>query len=700
MTNDATAPQIALVSPQGSRFRTGQPIAFAASATDDVGVATIAYRLDARGGAALNRGRRVYARQCRPGPGSALVTVSRRTRRGTARHFRSRSKIIPPSDRHDGTGSGECLAGRPWTARPTGWCRVGCGNGAVEALSRVVDHEPHHPGTGATAASAQPVRSRRQVEAAGGDTLSSWPSTRRATSAQRPRCRPRAGDADLDCRRRRRAVTLDRSQTSQRCGVGHFSDGPHRPITAGLSFVSSAPTIASATAQRPRASRPEWHGLNHREQQRRGSHVGRRAGVGRLHDITGITASPNPLRSSGSAATRGSPSRPSFRRHDRAVHGPRQFATGDPNVAIVDSTGLVSLDRRRLDADHGGRDRASADLGAGGCRSGAAVRTARDAKRCAFTALGESQTLTSGSATPTARSVPAPFAVTYSVARRRRVATVSPPGTSSRPARATTSIVVQSLSFTVSVSVSVSLPTTLPPPEIASLGRPIAGDGDTVAILGRHFAGTPAQNFVTINGKRAEVVGASYERVIAIVPPGATSGAVQVRVGGQSSNVVDVAVYPRRAETILASLPFDVPAGGSESVGLGSATFFLQPGDDVVVSADPNTIVGSRWSGLVGPTFNGTLVVTIDGVEHVFPSSPQPINLNGLMPSITAPTQVTVAHASTRGAEPCRAGASRSSRVRRPPECSLASASRLEMRSRRKRSCGSDPRPLTDRNSP
>ena len=92
---------------------------------------------------------------------------------------------------------------------------------------------------------------------------------------------------------------------------------------------------------------------------------------------------------------------------------------------------------------------------------------------------------------------------------------------------------------------------TQPPPVITGLGRPIVADGDTLVVLGQHFAGTPAQNFATINGQRATVIGAANERLILQVPQGATTGPVVVRVAGQTSNAVTVDVYARLGRTRL-----------------------------------------------------------------------------------------------------------------------------------------------------
>ena len=137
------------------------------------------------------------------------------------------------------------------------------------------------------------------------------------------------------------------------------------------------------------------------------------------------------------------------------------------------------------------------------------------------------------------------------------VATVTSTGSVMATGEGSTSIVVQSLSFSVSVLGDVTVPTTLPAPVITALGRPVAGEGDTLAILGRNFSGVPAQNFVTIGGLPAEAIGASFDRVIARVPVGATTGLVQVRVGGQDSNPMELSVYARRAKAVLSGAPFD-----------------------------------------------------------------------------------------------------------------------------------------------
>ena len=118
---------------------------------------------------------------------------------------------------------------------------------------------------------------------------------------------------------------------------------------------------------------------------------------------------------------------------------------------------------------------------------------------------------------------------------------------------------------------------------------------------------------------------------------------VQVRVGGQDSNPIELSVYARRAKAVLSGAPFDAaPAASGQIADLGSATFHLHPGDDVLLTGDPNTINAATWTSLIGPAFTGTLIVTVNGVEHTFNSSSQPIDLGSVLPAVSAPTLVTI----------------------------------------------------------
>ena len=63
-----------------------------------------------------------------------------------------------------------------------------------------------------------------------------------------------------------------------------------------------------------------------------------------------------------------------------------------------------------------------------------------------------------------------------------------------------------------------------------------------------------------------------------------------------------------------------------------------------MVSADPNTIGVQGWAGLFGPTFQGVLVLDINGTEHRFVSSPsEVVDITSLMPTDPGPQRVHIA---------------------------------------------------------
>jgi ELWxxDGT repeat protein len=75
----------------------------------------------------------------------------------------------------------------------------------------------------------------------------------------------------------------------------------------------------------------------------------------------------------------------------------------------------------------------------------------------------------------------------------------------------------------------------VPAPVISSFTPASGAVGTTVTILGTNFSTTPAENVVKFNSTTATVVGATATALGAIVPPGATSGAITVSVAGQTA---------------------------------------------------------------------------------------------------------------------------------------------------------------------
>lgn len=643
VTGDTTPPVITLISPQSSTFRPGVPIPFVASAADAGGVASISYRLDTELSPRATGASGFVLDTTGLATGAHLVTVIAVDTSGNVA-----SLPVPFT----------LEAGAPDTTPPTaantalitlgpvtnGIVSITGAAGAVEAAAKVIIVN----GTtqaGALAMATATGAFATQIEAQGGDVLSfvvvdgagnHSPAAAMTVTVQATLTSIAVSPT---------TVTLNRSRTSQPLVVtGTFSDGSTRVLTSGLTFSSTAPTIAGATTgglvlPGQNGSATITVGVT-----TPGVPSVPVAVTVDFASITGITAAPNPLTLNGLG--RGDRIAVSALFSDSSTGpftGTVKFATANANIAIVDGSGLVTST---------GIGTTMVSVAATGLPPTAVLVVVEAVQpsellvtptTLALTALGESQTLQVRFRYTDGTSGAGPFAVTYS-SLDPSVASVSSAGVVSATGEGSTSILVQSLSFSVSVSVSVTLPATLPAPEITALGRPIAGEGDTVAILGRNFAGLPAQNFVTIGGLRAEVIGAGADRLIARVPLGAATGSVQVRVAGQDSNIVALSVYPRLARPVLASAPFDAaPAAPGQVADLGSATFHVHPGDSLQLTGDPNTISAATWTSLVGPTFSGTLVLTVNGIEHTFSSgAAQPIDIGGLLPPVSAPTLVTI----------------------------------------------------------
>ena len=130
---------------------------------------------------------------------------------------------------------------------------------------------------------------------------------------------------------------------------------------------------------------------------------------------------------------------------------------------------------------------------------------------------------------------------------------------------------------------------------------------------------------------------------------------------------------------MLNSAPFSATPGPGNSVGLGSATFHVHPGDDVVVAGDPFAITGPTWTALEAPVVTGTLVLTVNGTDVTLTPSGQPIDITSFLPAITQPTLVTLGLRVDAPAARPRAAASRSWQVRRPQDPSSASATAWPM---------------------
>lgn len=79
---------------------------------------------------------------------------------------------------------------------------------------------------------------------------------------------------------------------------------------------------------------------------------------------------------------------------------------------------------------------------------------------------------------------------------------------------------------------------------ITSLTPNTGAEGATVTIVGSGFSQHYPENFVTFNGRLAVVNSGTSTSLNVTVPPGVSSGSVQVRVGRLISNALDFAVTP------------------------------------------------------------------------------------------------------------------------------------------------------------
>ena len=640
ITADTVPPQLALVSPQATRFRAGVPVAFAAQAIDDTAVASITYTLDAE---AQPRG---------TGDSYSLST----TGLAIGTHLMTIVAADTSNNRTTITVSFD-LANLPADTTPPPPVAVGLvtlstvspgiigvagAAGAAEPAARVlVTNQTSQAGGGAVASPTGAFTT--QVDAGGGDVLllvaiddSGNTSTPVTTTVPVP-----ATLVSLVVTPS--SAPLTRTHTSEQLGVvGVFSDNTQQILTGGLTFTSSAPTVASATS-----GGLVLPGQNGSAVITVASAVAGVAPVAvpvsvNFTSVVGLAATPNPLALHGIGQSQTLTVSALFSDNTSGTFsGTARFATSNPAVAVVDGSGRVTST---------GIGTASIAVAATGLPSVQVLVTVSAVQptdivvapaSASFTALGATQLLTVQYRYSDGTTGGGQFPVTYQ-SLDTAVASVTAAGLITAVGEGATSVVVSSQGFTANVPVSVSVPTTLPPPVITSLGRPVAGHGDTLAILGQNFAGAPALNFVTISGLRATVLGASAERLIVDVPEGAVTGPVQVRVAGQSSNTDTLAVYARLARTILDAAAFQATPGAGQSVGLGSASVYLYPGDTVVVSGDPHTINGSTWSGLVPPAVTGTLTLSVNGTDVTLTPSGQPIDVTSFLPTVSQPTLVTL----------------------------------------------------------
>ncbi len=656
--SDTTPPIITVLSPLTPRVRQGAPVAVLASAIDDTGVGSVSYRLNGSL-TPIASGTNGFTLDTSPlAPGAHVITVLATDLAGNTTSGLIPIEIFVPAP--DTTPPAPVTAALVVVTTPVGGlASVTALDGAAEAgatvtLTNLTTGRDRVLVVGPTGAFAV------QIEAVGGETLRIVQMDE-AGNVSLPLTIGVPVPATLTgLSVTPSTVALTRTQTSQQIAVvGIYSDGSTQPMTSGLTFQSSAPAVASVTATGLVIAGRDGDAV---------IRVGVSGGAGpdgipgntddelpvpgvqsadvpvtvRLATVTALEVSPNPVSLDGPGQTRTLTVQARYSDGGTsAFSGVVRFATGNPAVAIVDGAGRVTSM---------GVGSTIVTISSTGLPSVQILVTVApvtetelflEPATIALTDIGQTQVVTARARFSNGATGTPAGPVTYEVANTL-VATVSASGVVTAVGEGTTTVVARSGAFVANAPISVVLPTTMPAPEITALGRPVAGETDQVVIAGRHFSGLPQGNAVTIGGLQAPVIGAAHDRLVVTVPRGAQSGPVQVVVGGQVSNTLDLQVYPRVAAAVLHSAPFAPPAPGTSHVDLGSAVVWTHAGDRWLLTADPNTIGASGWSGLFGPTFVGTLVVTIDGVSHEFVASPDPIDISSLIDVPGAPRAVTV----------------------------------------------------------
>jgi len=189
--------------------------------------------------------------------------------------------------------------------------------------------------------------------------------------------------------------------------------------------------------------------------------------------------------------------------------------------------------------------------------------------------------------------------------RDTAVATVGPTGFVTAVANGASIVDVEAEGLAATVPVTVDIPVVTPPPSISAIDRERAGEGDPFVIRGAHFAPLPDENLVLVDGLPALVEAARADELVALVPAGAESGAVQVIVAGQASNTRHLDVYARRAVALELTAGVDLPAAPGETAVFDLADVEVRAGDVAFLSSAPD---------VPAPVdFDGTLVARVDG---------------------------------------------------------------------------------------
>jgi hypothetical protein len=189
------------------------------------------------------------------------------------------------------------------------------------------------------------------------------------------------------------------------------------------------------------------------------------------------------------------------------------------------------------------------------------------------------------------------------------ITTAVPVGASSGPVTVTVGgVTTNGITFTV---------TATPAPILTSLSVPSGPVGTTVILTGSNFGATQGTSLVTFFGTAATASSWSATSITVTVPAGASSGQVQVIVGGFASNGIVFTVTP--PPPVLTSLNFNTgPVGTAVTV---SGTNFGATQGASTVAFNGLLATALSWSATsiattvpVGAT-TGPVTVTVGGVQ-------------------------------------------------------------------------------------
>lgn len=282
------------------------------------------------------------------------------------------------------------------------------------------------------------------------------------------------------------------------------------------------------------------------------------------------------------------------------------FSSSNPSAAAVNQSGLVSsnaIGGAVITATFGNLAPAQSSVTVQGI---SVIGIAVSPNAVLFTTNGETRQLQVSRTLSDGTTEPAPQPVTFET-NNAGVATVTASGAVSAAANGTATITARHGGFAATVAVTVDIPIiVLPPPVITSIDRPRAGEGDAFVIRGQNFAAIPSANIVRINGVQAQVQSARQDEIVAIVPPGASSGPVQVQVFNQlSNNNINLTIYARIAKSFTYTGAIDLPAQGGSAVPFSLPPFEVRAGDKVFLSSAPDVLAPLNFSGALTGSIDG-----------------------------------------------------------------------------------------------